>query len=154
MLRSMRSPKKGRRIACNYVPVGPFESSVNDYISKEVFGLKYSTVDNAIAILQCLGPSAAMAKVDKKHAFRLCPVRREDWNLLGLKWNGKFYVGQTASFWLTFSTVVINRLANSLHWILVNESGVVNIIHYLDDFLIAAPSAEEWEIVANCLRSI
>ena len=28
----------------------PFGSSVNDYISKEEFGLKYSTVDNAVTI--------------------------------------------------------------------------------------------------------
>ena len=55
----------------------PFGSSVNNYISKEDFGLKYSTVDNAIAIFQRLGPSAAMVKVDIKHAFRLCPVQQE-----------------------------------------------------------------------------
>ena len=49
--------------------LAPFGSSVNDYVSKEDFGLKYSTVDNAIVILQRLGLSAAMAKVDIKHAF-------------------------------------------------------------------------------------
>ena len=48
----------------------PFGSSVNDCISKEDFCLKYSsTVHNAIAILQRLGPSAVMAIVDIKHAF-------------------------------------------------------------------------------------
>ena len=68
-----------------------FGSSVNDRIPKEDFTLRYSIIDNAVAILQRLGPSAAMAKVDIKHAFRLCPLRREDWDLLGLHWKGKFW---------------------------------------------------------------
>ena len=84
-------PKKGNALRVIMHLLAPFGSSVNDYISKEEFGLNYSTFDNAIAILQRLGPSAAMAKVNIKHVFRLCPVWREDWNLLGLKWNGKLY---------------------------------------------------------------
>ena len=38
---------------------------------------------------------------------------------------------------------LFNRLADLLHWILVNECGVVNVIHYIDDFFIAVPSAKE-----------
>lgn len=51
-----------------------------------------------------------------------------------------------ASCQLTFSAVVFNWLANLLHWILVNEYGVVNVIHclkILDVFVIAAPSVKE-----------
>ena len=33
-----------------------------------------------------------MAKVDQKNAFRLCPVRPEDWHLLGIHWQGKYYI--------------------------------------------------------------
>ena len=68
-------PKKGGTWHVIMHLSATFGSSVNDYISKEDFGLKYSTVHNAIAIFQCLGPLAAMAKVDVKPAFRLCPVR-------------------------------------------------------------------------------
>ena len=121
----------------------PFVSSVNDHISKEDFTLKYSTVDNAVAILQRLGSSAAMAKIDVKHAFRLCLVRRDDWDLLGAHWNGRFYVDKRLPFGLRSEPFLFNRLADSLRWILVNECGIKDVVHYLDDFLIAAESMVE-----------
>ena len=46
-------------------------------------------------------------------------------------------------FGLCSAPFLFNRLADSLHWILVNECGVVTIIHYLDDSLTAEPSAKE-----------
>ena len=121
----------------------PFGSSVNDHISKEDFTLKYSTVDNAVAILQRLGPSAAMAKIDIKHALRLCLVRRDDWDLLGAHWNGRFYVDKRLPFGLRSAPFLFNRVADSLHWILVNECGIKAVVHYLDDFFIAAESMVE-----------
>ena len=33
-----------------------------------------------------------MAKVDIRHAFRLCPVRPQDYRLLGMFWQGSYYV--------------------------------------------------------------
>ena len=47
----------------------PRNDSVNHYINKEDYTLTYSRVDDAIAILQRLGQSALITKVDIKHAF-------------------------------------------------------------------------------------
>ena len=55
----------------------------------------------------------------------------------------KIYVDKQLPFNSRSAPFLFNRLADSLHWILVNECGVVNIIYYLDGFFIAAPSAEE-----------
>ena len=33
-----------------------------------------------------------MTKVELKNVFCLCPVRREDWHLLGLQWQDRFYI--------------------------------------------------------------
>lgn len=33
-----------------------------------------------------------MAKLDIKHAFRLCPVHPADLELLGIHWEGQYYI--------------------------------------------------------------
>ena len=64
----------------------PHGSSINDYISKEEFSLHYATFDQALSLVASYGKDALMAKLDIKHAFRLCPVRLEDRELLGIHW--------------------------------------------------------------------
>ena len=63
----------------------PLGKSINDHISKENFSLHYASVDDAIHMLSALGKGALMAKVDLKSAFRMVPVWRQDWDLLGMK---------------------------------------------------------------------
>ena len=53
-------------------------SSINDHISKDEYTLHYATFDRALALVARHGTNALMAKLDIKHAFRLCPGRRED----------------------------------------------------------------------------
>ena len=70
----------------------PHGSSTNDYISKEEFSLHYATFDQALSLVARYGKDALMAKLDIKHAFRLCPVRLEDRELLGIHWQGQYYI--------------------------------------------------------------
>ena len=57
----------------------PTGHSVNDGIPVKEFSLKYISVDTAMDAAMMLGCGAIMAKVDVKAAFRLCPIRPEDW---------------------------------------------------------------------------
>lgn len=57
---------------------------VNEEISKEEFSVRYSSFDDAVSLVNGLGPDAFMAKLDIEHAFRLCPVHPSQWGLLGL----------------------------------------------------------------------
>ena len=57
--------------------------SINDFISKEDYSATFSKFDDVVSIVKSLGKSAIMAKLDIKHAFRLCPVSPVDWHLLG-----------------------------------------------------------------------
>ena len=41
-----------------------------------------------------------MAKVDLKSAFRMVPVRRQDWELLGMKWKEAYYIDTCLPFGL------------------------------------------------------
>ena len=43
----------------------PEGDSINDHIPKDLYSLQYVRVDDAIHILQTLGPGSFMAKTDK-----------------------------------------------------------------------------------------
>ena len=65
---------------------------INDFISRNAFSLHYTSTDDAVKLLLSLGKGARMAKVDLKSAFRMVPVRKQDWQYLGIRWRDKFYV--------------------------------------------------------------
>ena len=67
-------------------------SSTNDYISKEEFSLHYGTFDQALYLVARYGRDALVAKLDIEEGFRLCPVRLEDCELLGIHWQRQYYI--------------------------------------------------------------
>ena len=88
------------------------------------------------------GIGAYMAKVDIRHAFRLCPVRVSDWPLLCYVWKGKYYVDTRLPFGGRSSPAIFNTFADVLNWILKHHGQIDFVVHYLDDFLICAPEEE------------
>ena len=84
-----------------------------------------------------LGPGTLPSKIDLKNAFRLIPVRPADWNLLGIFWQGKYYIDTCLPFGLCSAPCIFNRLATAIHWILQKNYNVQYLFHYLDDFLTA-----------------
>ena len=53
----------------------PSGLSINDFISKEDYSVTFSKFDDVVSMVKSLGKSALMAKLDIRHAFRLCPVK-------------------------------------------------------------------------------
>ena len=123
--------------------------SINDYIDPYDFTLHYRTIDDAISICHNLGKGALMAKVDLKNAFRLCPVRQEDWHLLGIHWGGQYYVDKCLRFGLHSAPYLFNMVAEALQWILQEHFGVEHSFHYLDDFFFAGPANS-----LTCLKAL
>ena len=120
----------------------PTGSSINDFIDANTYTLTftYCTVDDAYTIINKLGQGALLSKIDLKNAFRLMPVRQEDWNLLGIHWKSKYYIDTCLPFGLRSAPFLFNRLADAIHWILQNNYEVHHLLHYLDDFLTVGPT--------------
>ena len=70
------------------------------FISRYDFSLQHSSVDDAVHLLMLLGPRAMMAKADLISAFHMIPVHFQDWELLGMRWQGAFYHETCLSFGL------------------------------------------------------
>ena len=117
----------------------PPSRSINDFIPKDEFTLSHSSVDDAVSLVKQLGPQSIMAKVDLKSAFRMCPVRKEDWHLLGMKWKDKYYVDKQLPFGLRSAPFIFNTFASTIKYILKNNYNIEHIIPYLDDYFIVGP---------------
>ena len=117
----------------------PAGNSINDYIPKDDFSLHYASIDDAVNLLLSLGKGANMAKVDLKSAFRMVPVRKEDWQFLGIKWKDRFYVDTCLPFGLRSAPFLFNQFTDALEWILRNNYDLHWLIHYLDDYFLAGP---------------
>ena len=132
-------PKKNGKLRLIHDLSAPQGTSVNDGIQKEDFSLNYSTVDTAVTSIMALGAGCYLSKIDIRNAFRLCPVRPEDWHLLGIKWEGCYYFEKVLPFGLRSSPYIFNTLADSIEYILRSVAHLKYVQHYLDDFLIVSP---------------
>lgn len=117
--------------------------SVNDGIPAEECSVHYTSFDDAVEMVRLFGKDCFLAKVDLKHAFRLCPVHPNDWHLLGFKWRGKYYFDMCLPFGMRSSPFIFTCFADALLWILVNKFSIPSICHYLDDFLLAGHSLQD-----------
>ena len=86
-----------------------------------------------------------MCKLDIKDAFRLIPVRKEDWPLLGYQWAGEFFFHTQLPFGLRSSPFYFNRVASLLSWIVGSTTHSTSIVQYLDDFWCG-------DSASNCLK--
>ena len=112
----------------------PRGSAINEGILPECYTVKYSSFDDAAALVARLGSSSYMSKLDIKHAFRLCPVQPSDWSYLGFCWERRYYFDTRLPFGSRSSPFIFNQFAEALMWILVTVYGVAHLLHYLDDF--------------------
>ncbi|XP_055345768.1 uncharacterized protein LOC129593467 [Paramacrobiotus metropolitanus] len=113
----------------------PVGDSVNDGISKEDYSLTYCSIDDAIRIIISLGPGCLLCKQDIKHAFRLVPVRPEDYHLLGFKVGKYYYFDCVLPFGSRSSPYLFCMFSYALHWIFNNLYSFEDFVHYCDDYL-------------------
>ena len=120
----------------------PAGDSINDGIDPAEFSCSYTSVEAAIALIfEHGGRGALLAKADIKHAFRLIPVRPDQWCLLGFHWQGQLYFDIRLSFGSRSSPRIFNDFADCLEWLFSQHANSSAIRHYLDDFFLVAPDA-------------
>ena len=113
--------------------------------------MSYVTIDDAINRILTLGPGSLLAKIDIKSAFRLIPVHPADRHLLAMRWDDWTFIDTCLPFGLRSAPKLFNIMADMLTWIL-QEQGIIFVIHYLDDFLtIGPPGSHECSFNLNTI---
>ena len=117
--------------------------SINEGILKEDFTVQYSHFDVATKLVREIGSHCLMSKVDIKHAFRLLPVRPEDWKLLGYFWKNYYFIDNRLPFGLRSSPGIFNRFADLTCWVIQNIFQLMSLVHYADDYFLVSIKHKE-----------
>jgi len=135
-------PPKFRSIQHFSFPEG---ASVNDGIDPDDFRIRYDGIHFLLALLVRLGPSAIFWKADVTDAFRTMPIHRSDWAMQGVFHLGRFYLDMYLPFGLRSAPFIFVSLMDLFNWICVEDHRLVNLGHYVDDFIYAAsPELAAW----------
>lgn len=116
----------------------PKGSSINDGIPDDMCSVKYLSFDRAVEIVQQEGRGAFLAKCDLKSAFRLLPIYPGDFDLLGFKFQGKYFIDKCLPMGASISCSLFESFATFLEFQVRCITGSQSICHYLDDFLFVA----------------
>ena len=94
----------------------PDGHSVNDGIRKDPFTVQYMKVDDTIDGIMSLSRGTLLANFDLKSAYRITPVHPND--LLGMQWQGNYFVYITLPFGLPSAPYVFSSVADLVDWVL------------------------------------
>ena len=114
----------------------PDGNSVNDWIDKEDSTVKYTSFDDAVQCIAISGQSTLMAKSDIKSAFRLLPVRPQDFELLGMKAGGYYFVDKCLPMGVASAPSLFETFSTFIEWVTKERGQCDRVIHYCDDFLV------------------
>ena len=139
-------PGKFRLIHDLFFPKG---DSINSYTSREFTTVQYETLDRVVELVRSCGRNCLIAKADIKEAFRLIPIRSQDYPLLGFTWQGKYYHDKVLPMGSAVSCQTFERFSRALQWILQTHFNVLRVTHLLDDYIFFGPANE-----STCLHSL
>ena len=120
----------------------PKGSSLNDGTSSDHTRVSYATVEDAIRRIKSVGSTCFLAKTDIKNAFRIIPIRPQDYNLLGMCWRGLYYYDRCMPMGCSSSCKTFETFSTAIEWIAQNKLHINDILHLLDDFLIISPTED------------
>ena len=136
----MERSGKWRPISLNNLPEG---DAVNEGIppaDDPICLPRHMDIRTKIARAKQRSQRVVLAKRDIRLAYRLHQVRPEDWNLCGVQWDGQLYIDTHLSFGCRSSVDRFLTVSDAIEWALRRWG--VTAIHYIDDFILIAPTAD------------
>lgn len=133
----------------------PKNGSVNDNIDRARCSVRYCTVHEVgQLLLNMYGDGGAwLAKVDLRDAYRIVPIRKQDWRFLGLVANGEYYVDRMLPMGAASSCQIFQRISLGLKNMFLQSCNIeVHIFNYLDDFLLISPSRASCSEALGCFE--
>ena len=127
----------------------PKGDCINAYTAREYSTVQYESLDRVVESVRSRGLNSLIAKADIRDAFRIIPIRPDDYPLLGFKWQGMFYHDKVLPMGSAVSCQTFERFSCALQWILQTHFQVLKITHYFDDYIFAGSSDD-----SSCLTSL
>ncbi|KAJ8307155.1 hypothetical protein KUTeg_015239 [Tegillarca granosa] len=106
-------------------------------------------------MLAQLGPGALAARLDIKSAFRLLPIHPSDIELIGFKIDNYYFIDKCLPFGCSISCSLFEKFSTFLQWLFIFRSRCDNIVHYLDDFILAGTAdSNDCKHLMKCFTDI
>ena len=96
-------------------------------------------VDDVISGIMPLNRGTLLAKFDVESSYQNIPVHPEDCYLLGMKWQGIYFIDMALPFGLRSAPFIFSSVVDLLEWILRHNYSLNFPLHYLDDFYTLGP---------------
>ena len=92
--------------------------------------------------------------MDLKDSYCVVPVHAQDYQLLGIQWDGGVYVDRSLSFGLRSAPLIFTAFVDLVAWAIYCR-GVRWLLHYLDDFLFfGASGTSEASLAASSAAGV
>ena len=117
----------------------PKGASVNNGVSKDIYlgthyDLKFPSDDLITNSLRNLGPAAQMFKIDISRAFRHIKIDPGDIDLLGIKFENKYFLDRSLAFGFHHGSLIFQRCTDAIRYIMT-EHGFPLLFNYIDDLI-------------------
>ena len=118
----------------------PQGMSVNDNIDEIKINVKYCSVSDVVQWLMNEKTCRWwMSKVDLTDAYRMVPIRKDDWKFLGMRVGNDVFIDRCLPMGAASSCQTFQKISDALAWMVMATCPVTcTIFNYLDDFLILA----------------
>lgn len=121
----------------------PPNVSVNDGIGDEEARVSYCSLQSILDEVVELGPKALLGKIDFARAYRQVPVHPDDRQLLGMKFQGEFFVDLVLPFGGRSCAKIFSRVAELARFAFEERALASRVRNYLDDFISLAAGDPE-----------
>ena len=121
----------------------PKGSSINDNIPIECASVQYTKVEDAIRGIKSFHNPPFMAKSDIASAFRIIPLRPNEYHLFGMFWKDHYYFDRCLPMGCSSACNIFEKFSTALEWILLNYLPGTLVYHVLDDFIFISESKKE-----------
>jgi hypothetical protein len=120
----------------------PTGESVNAHISDEDSTVTYISLHKVVGQLWRAGRGALMFKLDIARAYRQVPVSEKDRHLLGIKFQGQYFVDLCLPFGGRSCAAIFNTVGDIICFCFQEAAPHTSVLHYLDDFIGIAKAME------------
>ena len=106
------------------------------------FGAWLITLSHKSFVQNTMLRSMTQLRLSNVQAYRIILIHPSDYYLLGMQWEGNFYVDGSLPMGCASYCKILEALSTAMEWVARNKLVIPNILHILDDSLILKKSHE------------
>ena len=118
----------------------PESLSINQGIPRTATHVQYASIEDAVRLVKASDVGSFMAKTDIKKAYRIIPIKPQQYHLFCFEWKNSFYFDKCLQMGCSSSSQIFEKFSSAVEWVAKHHKKIPHICHILDDFFLVDPS--------------